>query len=58
VYLTDAGLACYWDRPPSPAWPKADVDYYDTVTILRAVATATGQSVLGVQRARGGSKGW
>lgn len=37
---------------PSPAWPPADVEHYRAVTfpeIVRAVATATGQRVLGVQ---------
>ena len=25
VYLGPAGLECCWDRPPSPAWPRAAV---------------------------------
>ena len=53
VYLAAAGdLHCEWDRPPSPSWPRADVEHYQRVTfpeIMRAVATATGQNVLGVQ---------
>ena len=52
VYLGPAGLACEWDRPPSPSWPRADVDYWETTTfpaILHAVATATGRRVLGVR---------
>ena len=45
-------LRCEWDRPPSPFWPRADVDYWETTTfpaILHAVATAMGQRVLGVR---------
>lgn len=45
------GLTCEWDHPPSPAWPSAVVEHWQRVTfpeILRAVATATGQNVLGV----------
>jgi hypothetical protein len=53
VYLGAGGqLALEWDDPPSPSWPRADVEHYRNITfpeILRAVATATGQSVLGVQ---------
>jgi hypothetical protein len=53
VYLgPDLALACEWDLPPSPEWPPEDVAHYQAVTfpaILRAVATATGQAVLGVQ---------
>jgi hypothetical protein len=53
VYLGPAlALACEWDTPPSPAWSPADVAHYERVTfpeILRAVATVTGQSILGVQ---------
>jgi len=52
VYLGAGGaLACEWDDPPSPSWPAADVEHYQRVTfpeILLAVATATGQRVLGV----------
>lgn len=52
VYLgPGSALACEWDEPPSPAWPSQDVEHYERVTfpaILRAVATATGQRVLGV----------
>jgi hypothetical protein len=61
VYLPDVlpnqgemmltGLSCEWDEPPSPQWPHADVEHWKTVTfpeILRAVATATGQKILGV----------
>jgi hypothetical protein len=47
---TDA-IRCEWDRPPSPSWPRADVDHWQRVSfpeILRAVATATGANVLGV----------
>jgi hypothetical protein len=62
VYLTaDSGVSCAWDHPPSPAWSRTDVDHWKSITfpeILRAVTTVSGQSVLGVQRARGGSKGW
>jgi hypothetical protein len=51
AYLSAAGrLECLWDRPPSPAWPRADVEHYQRVTfpeIVRALATATGQRVLG-----------
>jgi hypothetical protein len=50
--LTTGALACEWDTPPSPAWSPGDRAHYETVTfpeILRAVVTATGQSVLGVQ---------
>jgi hypothetical protein len=53
VYLApDLALASEWDTLPSPAWPAADVDHWERITfqeILRAVATATGQRVLGVQ---------
>ena len=52
VYLAAEGLACEWDTPPSPAWSAEDLAHYQAVTfpeILRAVATATGQRVLGVQ---------
>jgi hypothetical protein len=51
VYLTPAGLSCAWDRPPSPSWPRADVEHWSTTTfpaICRAVADATGQRVIGV----------
>ena len=51
VWLTPAGLDCRWDRPPSPSWPRADVDHWRGVTfpeILRAISSATGQRVLGV----------
>ena len=51
VYLGDLGLSCSWDEPPSPAWPREDVEHYRTVTfpeILRAVASATGRRVLGI----------
>jgi hypothetical protein len=51
VYLTTAGVSCGWDRPPSPSWPRADVEHYQSVTfpeIMRAVATATGKGVVGV----------
>lgn len=50
VYL-DGQLTFGWDRPPSPSWPRADVEHYRTVTfpeILRAVESSTGQRVLGV----------
>jgi hypothetical protein len=52
VYLA-AGhrLVCEWDTPPSPAWPAEDVAHWRAVTfpeIARAVASATGQRVLGV----------
>jgi len=54
VYLDVAALAlaCEWATPPSPAWPPGDVEHYQRVTfpaIIRAVAAATGQRVLGVQ---------
>lgn len=42
---------CEWDHPPSPAWPAEDVVHYRAVTwpeIVHAVATTTGQRVLGV----------
>jgi len=45
------GVQCQWDAPPSPAWPPEDVEHYQRVTfpeICRAVATLTGQRVLGV----------
>jgi hypothetical protein len=45
-------LRCEWDRPPSPSWPRADVEHWQAVSwpeIVRAIATATGQRVLGVQ---------
>jgi hypothetical protein len=51
VFYRDGELALQWDRPPSPSWPRADVEHYQVVTfpeILRAVASATGQRVLGV----------
>ncbi len=52
VYLSpDGALACEWDTSPSPAWPPADMDYYEQVTfpaILQAVARVTGSRVLGV----------
>jgi hypothetical protein len=51
VYLTAAGLDCRWDRPPSSAWTREDVEHWRRVAfpeILRAVATTTGQRVLGV----------
>ena len=50
VYLDGAGLSCVWDVPP-PAWPAADLEHYQRVTlpaILRAVSEATGQRVLGL----------
>jgi hypothetical protein len=46
-----AGLACEWDTPPSSAWPAEDVTHFNTITfpeIVRAIATVTGQRVLGV----------
>ena len=52
VYLAVDGLAVEWDVPPSPAWSAEDLAHYQTLTfpeMLRAVATATGQRVLGVQ---------
>lgn len=51
VFLTPVGLACLWDRPPSPTWPRTDIDHWQSVTfpeILRAVVAATGQRVIGV----------
>lgn len=52
VYLDPSHrLECGWDRPPSPAWPAEDVEHWHEVTfpeILRAVATATGNRVVGV----------
>ena len=42
VYLFAGRLECRWNRPPSPAWPRADVEHW------RVVATVTGQDVLGV----------
>jgi hypothetical protein len=53
VYLAASGLSCEWDTPPSPAWPKADLQHRLGVTfpaILRAVAEVTGERVLGVTR--------
>jgi hypothetical protein len=44
-------LRCEWDRPPSPSWPRADLEHWQRVTfpeIVRAIATATRQRVLGV----------
>ena len=53
VYLGPGGaLACEWDRPPSPDWSAEDIAHYQRVTfpeILRAVTTATGEHVFGVQ---------
>lgn len=54
VYLDLArgALDCEWTTAPSPAWPRSDVEHYLAVTwpaILQAVATATGQGVLGVR---------
>lgn len=54
VYLdVDTGqLACEWDTPPGPSWSAEDLAHYQTVTfpeLLRAIATETGQRVLGVQ---------
>jgi hypothetical protein len=53
VYLgPDGALACEWDIPPSPAWPPTDVDHWERVTfptILQAIASVTGQRVLGVR---------
>ena len=53
VYLGPGeALACEWDVAPSPTWSAEDVAHYQAVTfpeILRAIATATGQRVLGVQ---------
>ena len=51
VYLTEDGIDCCWDRPPSPSWPQADLGHWRMVifpAILRSVATATAQRVLGV----------
>jgi hypothetical protein len=51
VYLAADGLHCEWDRPPSSSWPAADVEHYQSVTfpeIVRAITTATGKRVLGV----------
>ncbi len=51
VYIASDRLECRWQRPPSPAWSDADVEHWRTATfpaIVRAAATATGQSVLGV----------
>ena len=53
VYLDGHRLACEWDTPPSPTWPAEDVEHYTNITfpsILQAVATATGQRVVGVAR--------
>jgi hypothetical protein len=47
-----AALACQWDRPPSPAWPREDVEHWEAVTfpeILRAVGATMGKPVLGVR---------
>jgi hypothetical protein len=49
--LRYGGLRCEWDRPPSPSWPRGDIEHWRAVTwpaIVRAIATATGQRVLGV----------
>jgi hypothetical protein len=51
VWLTPDGLECRWNHPPSPSWPRADVEHWQRVTfpeIVRAVATVTGLRVLGV----------
>ena len=51
VYLGPDGLACEWDRPPSPSWPRADIEYWQHSAfpaICAAIAAATGQRVLGV----------
>jgi hypothetical protein len=48
---TDA-LRCEWDRPPSPAWPRTDVEHWHAVTfpaILRAIADLTGLRVAGAR---------
>ena len=48
----EARLSLEWDEPPSPAWSTEDLAHYERVTfpeILRAVATATGQRVLGAR---------
>jgi hypothetical protein len=52
VYLVAGSRVEFeWDRPPSPSWPDEDRVHYRAVAwpeIVRAVATATGQPVLGV----------
>jgi hypothetical protein len=52
VYLAAGRLDCRWDTPPSVAWPAEDIEHWRAVTfpaILAAVASATGQRVLGGQ---------
>jgi hypothetical protein len=46
------GFIYEWDDPPSPAWPKADLEYYKRVVFpaaLQAAAELTGETVMGVQ---------
>lgn len=48
--LPSGRLACEWDVPPSPTWPRSDVEHYQRVTFpetVRVVATATGKQTLG-----------
>ena len=47
----DHQLECRWDTPPSDAWPAEDMTHWQSVVfpeVVRAVAGATGQRVLGV----------
>jgi hypothetical protein len=51
VNLKQGRLDFHWDQPPAPDWPAADVEHYRAVSwpeIVRALAAATGQRVLGV----------
>jgi hypothetical protein len=44
-------LECRWDTPPSDAWPAEDLEHWQSMVfpeVVRAVAEATGQRVLGV----------
>ena len=51
AYLEEGRLTCEWDVAPSPSWPAEDAVHWRAVTfpeIVRAVASVTGQRVLGV----------
>jgi hypothetical protein len=51
AFLVLGRLACEWDTQPSASWPRVDVEHWRGVTfpaIVRAIASVTGQRVLGV----------
>lgn len=52
VYLAAEGwLECRWDTPPSPSWSREDLRHWREISwpeVLRAVASATGKSVVGI----------